>query len=104
MLALTGAGLGLFTPANNATVASAGRHEHAGMVSGVLNMTRGIGTAFGVAVTGATFTLASVTGAHAAARGFQARLLVLAVLAGVAAWLCAHRGVPHVTRRAEATA
>lgn len=75
MLALAGAGLGLFTPANNATVAGAGAAENAGMVSGVLNMTRGIGTSLGVAVAGATYELGSVT----------ITLGVLAGLAGLAA-------------------
>ena len=75
MLALAGVGLGLFTPANNATVAGAGAAENAGMVSGVLNMTRGIGTSLGVAVAGATYELGSVT----------ITLGVLAGLAGLAA-------------------
>jgi len=58
LLALVGAGLGLFTPANNAMVAGRGRLDQAGLVSGVLNMTRGVGTALGVAVAGAAYTLA----------------------------------------------
>jgi MFS family permease len=75
MLALAGVGLGLFTPANNATVAGAGAAENAGMVSGVLNMTRGIGTSLGVAVAGASYELGSVA----------ITLGVLAGLAGLAA-------------------
>jgi EmrB/QacA subfamily drug resistance transporter len=75
MLALAGVGLGLFTPANNATVAGAGAAENAGMVSGVLNMTRGIGTSLGVAVAGATYELGSTA----------ITLGVLAGLAGLAA-------------------
>ena len=59
LLVLVGAGLGLFTPANNATVAGCGRPDQAGLVSGVLNMTRGIGTALGVAVAGASYGLAA---------------------------------------------
>jgi MFS family permease len=58
LLALVGAGLGLFTPANNAAVAGRGRPDQAGVVSGMLNMTRGIGTALGVAAAGAGFELA----------------------------------------------
>jgi hypothetical protein len=53
-LMLIGLGLGAFIPANNATVMSASPPGHAGVVSGILNMTRGIGTALGVAVAGAS--------------------------------------------------
>jgi EmrB/QacA subfamily drug resistance transporter len=55
ILALAGVGMGLYIPLNNAAVASAGHVTQAGMVSGVLNMTRGFGTALGVAVATATF-------------------------------------------------
>lgn len=75
LLALVGAGLGLFLPANNATVAGRGRPDQAGLVSGVLNMTRGIGTALGVAVAGASYSVA-----HPVV-GFR---LTSAVLAGLA--------------------
>jgi EmrB/QacA subfamily drug resistance transporter len=88
MLALAGFGLGLFTPANNATIAGAGRADQAGMVSGVLNMTRGIGTAFGVAVAGATYSIGAGAADHAAgpaADGFRLSMLVLAALAALAA-------------------
>jgi EmrB/QacA subfamily drug resistance transporter len=76
LLASVGAGLGLFTPANNATVAGRGRPDQAGVVSGVLNMTRGVGTALGVAVAGAGFELAGSPLA-----GFR---LTCALLAGLA--------------------
>jgi EmrB/QacA subfamily drug resistance transporter len=88
MLAVAGFGLGLFTPANNASIAGSGRPDQAGMVSGMLNMTRGIGTALGVAVAGATYSIAA-RGAGAAAGpagdGFRVSMLVLAALAGCAA-------------------
>jgi len=58
-LALTGLGLGLFIPANNSMIASSGHGHQAGMVSGVLNMTRGIGTSLGMALAGAAYALAS---------------------------------------------
>jgi EmrB/QacA subfamily drug resistance transporter len=83
MLALAGAGLGLFTPANNAAVAGAGAAENAGMVSGLLNMTRAIGTSLGVAVAGATYL-------HG---GFAVTMAVLAGLAVVAA-VVAMSGLP----------
>jgi MFS family permease len=75
LLAVAGIGLGLFTPANNAAIAGSGQEEHAGMVSGVLNMTRGIGTALGIAVAGLAY-------AHG---GFSVTMPVLAGLAGLAA-------------------
>ena len=49
-LALAGAGLGAFVPVNNATIMRAAPPGHAGAMGGVLNMTRGIGTALGVAI------------------------------------------------------
>jgi EmrB/QacA subfamily drug resistance transporter len=60
-LALAGLGLGAFTPANNATVMAASPKGHTGVVSGVLNMTRGIGTALGVAVAGALYLAAGTS-------------------------------------------
>jgi len=96
MLALAGGGLGLFTPANNAIVAGAGRAEQAGMVSGVLNMTRGVGTSLGVAVAGAVYALtaggSATSSSGAAADGFEVTSLVLAALAAAAALLCVRRG------------
>jgi MFS family permease len=88
-LALAGLGLGAFTPANNAGVMSTSPPGHTGVVSGMLNMTRGLGTALGVAVSGAVFTaVAEVTGANvarasgaAAGHGLTAALGVLGVLA-----------------------
>lgn len=58
---------------------------HTGAVGGLLNMTRGFGTALGVALAGALFT--AVTGAshaasaHVASRGLTAALFALACLA-----------------------
>jgi EmrB/QacA subfamily drug resistance transporter len=66
-LAVMGIGLGCFTPANNAAVMSASPPGHAGVTGGVLNMTRGLGTALGVALAGALFTAgAGIAGAHVA--------------------------------------
>ncbi|HZT95506.1 MAG TPA: MFS transporter [Chloroflexota bacterium] len=69
-LALIGAGLGMFTPANNAGIVSAVPAEEAGLAGGILNMTRGLGTALGVAVTGLVFgsLSARASGVSAAAR------------------------------------
>jgi EmrB/QacA subfamily drug resistance transporter len=54
-LAIAGLGLGTFTPANNATVMAASPKGYTGVVSGVLNMTRGAGTALGVAIASALY-------------------------------------------------
>jgi EmrB/QacA subfamily drug resistance transporter len=88
-LALAGLGLGAFTPANNATIMSASPAGHAGVVSGVLNMTRGMGTALGVALAGAIYTAAAglsglalaPNGVTDAAHGLTVTLVVLGVMA-----------------------
>ncbi len=97
VLAVAGIGLGLFTPANNATVARAGRAEQAGMVSGLLNMTRGVGTSVGVALAGATFALTAGRGhgrainADSAVAGWHATMLVLSIVAATGALVCARQ-------------
>jgi MFS family permease len=50
MLGLLGAGLGIYTPANNAEIMAAVPARDAAAAGGMVNMTRGIGTALGVAV------------------------------------------------------
>jgi EmrB/QacA subfamily drug resistance transporter len=79
-LAAIGVGTGLFTPANNARIMSYGRTDQAGMVSGLLNMTRGIGTALGVALTGAAYSL-----------GSDAALVMLAAVAALSATISVTR-------------
>jgi len=91
-LAAMGLGLGLFTPANNATVAAAGHDHQAGMVSGVLNMTRGVGTSLGVALGAVAYSLAAALGTTAGAPavpglGFRMAVAVFAVLAATGAVL-----------------
>ncbi len=81
LLALAGVGLGLFLPANNATVAGRGRPDQAGLVSGVLNMTRGIGTALGVAVAGASYSVADPVAGFRLTSAVLAGLAMLGVLA-----------------------
>ena len=49
-LALAGVGQGLFTPANNAGIVRAAPRGRSGLISAVINMTRSIGTALGVAL------------------------------------------------------
>jgi EmrB/QacA subfamily drug resistance transporter len=86
LLAVVGVGLGLFTPPNNAAIMGSVPQEQSGLASGVLNMTRGMGTALGLALTGLVFdaaggrSLASSVVAHA----FRSTALFLAGLAVVA--------------------
>jgi len=50
LLGLLGIGLGIYTPANNAEIMAAVPAKDAATAGGMVNMTRGIGTALGVAV------------------------------------------------------
>ena len=83
-LALLGVGLGLFTPPNNAAIMGSAPRAQSGVASGVLNMTRGLGTSMGLALTGLVFGI--VAGSeHAPARLVTRGLAVSAVfLAAVA--------------------
>ncbi len=88
LLACIGVGMGLFTSPNNASIMGAAPETQAGMASGVLNMTRGLGTAFGLAVTGTVFTAAGGDLGHAAvamADAAHAFTVAAYMLAGVAA-------------------
>jgi len=53
ILALLGVGIGLFTPPNNSAIMSSAPANRLGVASGILNMTRSLGTSLGVATTGA---------------------------------------------------
>jgi MFS family permease len=50
LLGLLGLGLGVYTPANNAEIMTAVPAQQAATMGGMVNMTRGFGTALGVAV------------------------------------------------------
>jgi MFS family permease len=50
LLGLLGVGLGIYTPANNAEIMAAIPAGNAATAGGMVNMTRGIGTALGVAI------------------------------------------------------
>ncbi|MGO9198259.1 MAG: MFS transporter [Acidimicrobiales bacterium] len=96
-LGLLGAGMGIFTPANNAAVMSAVPRTATGLVSGVLNMTRGLGTALGLALTTLVFEAFAgsvVSGSGNVSMGFRGAVLALAVVACMAAFLAALRGSP----------
>ncbi len=92
-LAAVGIGMGLFTSPNNASVMGAAPAHQAGMASGVLNMTRGMGTGMGLALTGMIFT---VTGGgsgttDAAKHAFTVTAYVLAGIAAAAGVVSALR-------------
>jgi EmrB/QacA subfamily drug resistance transporter len=94
-LAILGVGLGLFTPPNNAAIMGAVPREQSGLASGVLNMTRGMGTAMGLAFTSLVFGL--VAGSEHASvalvtRGFEASAAFLGLTALMAMVLAGMRG------------
>lgn len=87
-LALAGVGLGMFTPSNNASIMGTSPGGHTGVVSGLLNMTRGTGTAIGVAIAGLLYTAAAGVGGSAAmtaapAAAGRGLTLATAVMGGV---------------------
>lgn len=97
-LAVVGLGVGVFTPANNTAVMSSAPPRQSGVAGGVLNLTRGVGTALGVALTGLVFDLAAGRATPAALpatlvqRGFVVAVLLLAATAAVAGAIAALRG------------
>ncbi|HEY6537925.1 MAG TPA: MFS transporter [Candidatus Dormibacteraeota bacterium] len=97
-LAMVGIGLGAFTPPNNAAIMGSVARNQAGMASGILNMTRGMGTALGVALAGLVFGLsAGVSISHIsspllARQGTVAAAIFLAAMALAAALLSGLRG------------
>ena len=93
LLGGVGAGMGLFTSPNNASVMGAAPGSHAGMASGVLNMTRGVGTAIGLALTGSVFVATGgvADGRDSALHAFSVTASVLAIIALAVAVLSAAR-------------
>jgi EmrB/QacA subfamily drug resistance transporter len=95
-LVLTGAGLGVFMPVNNAAVIASAPRARTGSVSGILNTTRGIGTALGVTLAGLLYSAGvdAAGGAKtdaapslAAASGMDTTLVVLGAIAACASAL-----------------
>ena len=92
LLALIGVGMGLFTSPNNASIMGAAPEQQAGMASGVLNMSRGMGTALGLAVTGSIFVVAGgAGGTDGAQHTFSVTAFVLAAIAAAAGVISALR-------------
>ena len=86
VLIACGLGLGVFTPANNAEVMGAAPASRSGVLGGLLNMARGLGTAVGVAAT--TLILHLTAGAHDQLRPLT---LVLAATAACGAMFSVRR-------------
>lgn len=84
-LALIGIGLGLFTPPNNASIMATVPPQQSGVASGVLNMTRGMGTAMGLAFAGMMFGLAGGDAINAAPAVVHHAFAVTAVFLGAVA-------------------
>ncbi len=74
-------GLGIYTPANNAGIMAALPAGGAAVAGGMVNMTRGIGTALGVAVVTLGLHCAAGQGA-----GQEPSMAALAVVALAATW------------------
>ena len=75
LLGLAGLGLGVFVPANNAVIMRSGAASSAAVLGGLVNMARGIGTTFGIALV--TLSLHLTSPGHGP--------VAFAVLAGAAA-------------------
>ena len=91
VLAGVGIGLGLFNSPNNAGIMASVPPSQSGLASGLLNMSRGLGTALGLAVSTAVFVAMGGDGGDRAqvARGFSVTCLVLAGVAVLAALVAA---------------
>ncbi len=100
-LGIIGIGLGMFTPPNNAAIMGSAPHNQSGVASGILNMTRGLGTAMGLALTGLIFGLAasSQSASHAlVAEGLTYSLIFLIIVSFLAMAAAALRGDAQLNR------
>jgi hypothetical protein len=89
LLGLLGAGLGIYTPANNAEIMASAPDRDAAAAGGMVNMTRGIGTALGVAVVSLGLHVGTLLGQPDA--GLTLSMSALAAVALVGVW-CGQRG------------
>lgn len=106
-LAAAGIGLGAFTPPNNAAIMGAAPPHQTGTASGILNMTRGLGTSLGLALAGLTYTLGAGAGQATpagATTGYDNTALFLATVAAIAALIAALRGKAQLTHDPALTA
>jgi MFS family permease len=89
LLGLLGVGLGLYTPANNAEIMASVPARDAAAAGGMVNMTRGIGTALGVAVV--SLGLHVGTFLRQPDAGLTVSMAALAAVALAGVW-CGQRG------------
>ena len=99
-LILFGVGMGLFIPANNASIMAAAPSSRLGVVGGLLNMMRGLGASLGIALVGAAMSVhvggPTHLGLHAhVLRGFRLSIAVLLLSAIVAGLLSLGRHRPY---------
>ncbi|HEX4864674.1 MAG TPA: MFS transporter, partial [Acidimicrobiales bacterium] len=82
LFAVAGLGIGAFTPPNNAAIVGSVPRNQAGLASGVLNMSRGLGTSLGLALAGLAYTAGAGSGStvsgSAAAGGYRNAAWLLA--------------------------
>ena len=86
-LAVLGFGLGLFIPANNAAVMTAVPANHSATMGGLVNVSRSLGTAFGVAMVTLCVHIGASSSTLATGRIALAVLTPVAVIAGATALL-----------------
>jgi EmrB/QacA subfamily drug resistance transporter len=89
-----GAGLGAFTPANNAAVMASSPTTAASGAGGLINMARGFGTSLGLGLVGSFYGTARASGAGAT-QGLErtaTALLLITVLCARLAWTAAPNG------------
>ena len=91
LLGLLGGGLGIYTPANNAEIMAAVPARDAAAAGGMVNMTRGTGTALGVAVVTLGLHAGDLLRSPAAGRALSMTALAAAALIGTAAALAGPR-------------
>ncbi|MGW5118018.1 MFS transporter [Streptomyces noursei] len=87
LLALLGVGLGTFTPANNTLIMGAIPAASSGTGGGLVNMTRGLGTALGVALVTLALHAAPTHGTLDGPRWALMVLIAASALTLAAAWL-----------------
>jgi MFS family permease len=87
VLAVAGLGLGTFTPANNTMIMGSIPANSSATGGGLVNMTRGLGTALGVALITLTLYLAPGGGVEAGARWSALILAAVSAVAILVAWL-----------------
>lgn len=81
-LAVLGIGLGVFTPANNSMIMTSIPHRSAGTGGGLVNMTRALGTALGVALVTLALHVSDGPGIAMAVLLVAAAGMLLSVVAG----------------------